>query len=301
MGSEPGKKRLLVTGASGFLGWNVCKIALDQYDVHGTFNTHPLTIDNVILHRIDCTDTSSLKILLAAVAPDAVIHTAAAADPNFCQTHPDLSAKINVYTPAIIARICSDASIPFIFTSSDLVFDGKKAPYAENDPVCPLSLYGEHKALAEQEISLAYPQAVICRMPLMYGDAPPPAKSFIHPMIAALRAGTTLNLFTDEFRTPCSARDAAAGLLLAVKHPGVGTLHLGGPERLSRFDMGHLLAHAIGITPSITASSQKEVKMAAPRAADVSMDISKARALGFAPKSMAARLGELSIVKNATV
>lgn len=301
MRTPSSKKRLLVTGASGFLGYNVCSVAADHYEVHGTYNTHTYAIDGVIMHKIDCTDRSTLRVFLAALAPDAIIHTAAAADPNFCQTHPELSKKINVHTPALFARICSEMGIPFIFTSSDLVFDGKNAPYAEDDLVCPLSFYGEQKVIAEQEIHEEYARAVICRMPLMYGDAPPHAKSFIHPMIAALKSGTTLNLFTDEFRTPCSARDAATGLLVAMEHPEAGILHLGGPQRLSRYEMGHLIANALGITPAIIATSQKDLQMAAPRAADVSMTIDKALRLGFSPQTMESRLPELSIIKNSRI
>jgi dTDP-4-dehydrorhamnose reductase len=291
-------KKLLVTGASGFLGWNVCRAAVSRYQVFGTCNSHPFDCDGVVPVRCDLTAQAELERLFLEISPDAVIHAAAAADPNYCQTHPRESAAINVAASVNIARQCATRGIPLAFTSSDLVFDGTKPPYRETDPVCPLSLYGKHKVEAERDILALCAQAIICRMPLMYGDAPPHAKSFIHPLITAIKKGSELSLFTDEFRTPVCAMDAAEGLLLAVEKKAYGILHLGGPQRLSRFTIGHLLAEAINNSPHIHAITQKEIHMAAPRAPDVSLDSSKANALGYHPQTMASALQNLTIIKT---
>jgi dTDP-4-dehydrorhamnose reductase len=290
-------KKLLVTGASGFLGWNICSRAVSRYRVFGVYNSHSCDIGKVVPVHCDLTLGTELEKLFSEIRPDAVIHAAAAADPNYCQTHPEESKTINVTASVNIARQCAAYGIPCVFTSSDLVFDGTKPPYRENDPVCPLSLYGEQKAEAERTILAEYSNATVCRMPLMYGDAPLYAKSFIHPLVAALKSGTTLSLFTDEFRTPVGATDAADGLFLAIAKESQGILHLGGPERLSRFAIGQCLAKALGITPCIEPIMQKAIKMAAPRAADVSLESTKAHMLGFHPKTMAATLQELNVIK----
>jgi dTDP-4-dehydrorhamnose reductase len=274
-------QKLLVTGASGFLGWNLCQIARTDWEVHGTYTRHPIEIPNVRLHSIDLTDLAAVDRVISAIAPDAVIHTAAASQPNFCQNNPEISYRINVTASQHLAKICHAAQIPFAFTSTDLVFDGTKAPYTETDPVAPLNIYGEQKVTTEREILAVYPSASICRMPLMFGMAPPNATSFIQPWIKSLQAGEGLKLFVDEFRTPVSARTAAQGLLLALKL-APETIHLGGKERISRYDFGLLLADVFGFDSAlISPIYQKDLQMAAPRAADVSMDVSKAIALGY--------------------
>jgi dTDP-4-dehydrorhamnose reductase len=274
-------QKLLVTGASGFLGWNLCQIARADWEVHGTYTRHPIEIPDVRLHSIDLTDLDLVDRTISALAPDAIIHTAAASQPNFCQNYPDLSYRINVTASQHLAKICADANIPFVFTSTDLVFDGTKAPYKETDPVAPLNIYGEQKVTAERDILAVYARASICRMPLMFGIAPPNATSFIQPWLKSLQAGESLKLFVDEFRTPVSARTAAQGLLLALQL-APGTINLGGKERISRYDFGLLLADIFGFDSSlISPIYQKDLQMAAPRAADVSMDISKAIALGY--------------------
>jgi dTDP-4-dehydrorhamnose reductase len=273
--------KLLITGASGFLGWNLCQQARSQWETHGTYSQNSIEISDVRLHQLDLTQIDAVTAKIDAIAPDAIIHTAAAASPNFCQTHPELSARINIGASQLLAKICAQAEIPFVFTSTDLVFDGKQAPYLETDPVSPLNIYGEQKVAAERKILDTYPQATICRMPLMFGMAPPTASSFLQPWLKALAAQQTLQLFVDEFRTPVSAVTATGGLLMALRK-SAGILHLGGKERLSRYEFGQLLAEVFGFDSSLLLPiSQRDLPMAAPRAADVSLDSTKAISLGY--------------------
>jgi dTDP-4-dehydrorhamnose reductase len=183
--------------------------------------------------------------------------------------------------------------IPYLFTSSDLVFDGLNPPYAEEDEPSPVSFYGEHKALAEAGIKNCYPPAVICRMPLMFGDPGPVATSFIQPLIKKMIEGNEVHLFVDEFRTPVSGRDAAQGLMLALDNlPGI--IHLGGTERISRYEFGKLVADTFKIRDAkLNACRQEDIKTAADRPPDVSLDSSKAMGLGFDPGSLINELEEL--------
>jgi dTDP-4-dehydrorhamnose reductase len=194
--------------------------------------------------------------------------------------------------------MCSDLQIPCAFTSSDLVFDGTSPPYDENRAPSPISVYGEQKVAAEAGMRERHDKAVICRMPLMYGDAPPQATSFMQPIIASILAGKEAELFSDVFRTPVSGAAAALGLLLALNHaPGI--LHLGGRERISRYDFGIKLARTLG-RPStrLTAILQKDVISGAPRPLDVSLDSSKAMALGYNPLPIDEELTKLDCVKT---
>ncbi|MEH2329352.1 SDR family oxidoreductase [Nostoc sp.] len=279
-------KKLLITGASGFLGWHLCQLAKQEWEIYGTYLSHFLEIPGIKILKANLTNFQELKRIFNDVKPEAVIHTAAHSQPNFCQTNPKESHAINVIASCNIAGLCADNFIPCAFTSTDLVFDGLNAPYRETDAVCPVNLYGEQKAIAEADMLERYPMTAVCRMPLMFGAATPTAKSFIQPFIQTLQAEKELSLFRDEFRTPVSGTTAAKGLLLALEKVN-GIIHLGGKERISRYDFGQILVEVFQLPATgLKSCRQQDVKMAAPRPTDVSLDSSKAFALGYQPLSV---------------
>lgn len=288
-------KKLLITGGSGFLGWNLCQLAQQEWDVYATYFSHAAEIPGVTLLKADLTDFETLKRLFKELQPDGVIHTAAQSQPNFCQTYPQESEAINVTASCNLAGLCADAAIPYVFTSTDLVFNGLNAPYRETDAVCPVSIYGEQKVRAEMGIRDRYPLAAVCRMPLMFGNGGPVAKSFVQPMLQTLKEGKELALFIDEFRTPVSGKTAASGLLLALENMR-GLLHFGGKERVSRYEFFALLLDVLQLREvKIKKCRQQDVKMAAPRPPDVSLDSSKAFSLGYNPPSLTEQLEELRV------
>lgn len=286
-------QKLLITGASGFLGGNLAQIARTQWETHGFYHQQPIEIASVTLHQVDLTDIDRVTAAIDRIAPDAIIHTAAASNPNFCQQQPEVSHRINVIASQSLAQICAAAKIPLVFTSTDLVFDGTQAPYLETDPVSPINIYGEQKVAAERAILATCDRAVICRMPLMFGNAPSTAMSFIQPWLKSLSAGQSLQLFIDEFRTPVSATTAAQGLLMALQmSPGI--LNLGGCERISRYEFGLLMADVFGFDRSLLSPIyQQDLVMAAPRAADVSLDSTKAIELGYVLPSLREELSAI--------
>lgn len=287
-------KKLLITGASGFLGWNLAQLAAQDWQVYGTYARHAIALPQGTAIPVDLTDSASLKTLFEELKPEAVIHAAAQSQPNICQSQPEQAYNINVTASVQIAKYCAQANIPLVFTSTDLVFDGLRPPYRETDPVSPINRYGEQKVAAEQALQACYPLVTIARMPLMFGPSSPASGSFIQPFLEKLRSHIPLSLFTDEYRTPVSAVTAAQGLLLALTQGQGEILHLGGSERISRYEFGQLMAEVLAINPQlIQPCQQKDVVMAAPRPADVSLNSQKAYALGYQPPSLREALGEL--------
>lgn len=279
-------KKLLITGASGFLGWHLCQQAKQKWQVYGTYANHFLEIIDVNLLQVNLTDFQQLKDIFNHIKPDAVIHTAAQSQPNYCQLHPQESYHINVTASSNIAGFCADNSLPLAFTSTDLVFDGLNPPYKETDQLSPVNIYGQQKVAAETGILKVYPQAAICRMPLMFGSKTPTAKSFIQPFIQTLRDGKELNLFIDEIRTPVSSKTAAKGLLLALEKVN-GIIHLGGKERISRYEFGKILVEVLQLPDhKLKSCLQADVNMAAPRPKDVSLNSNQAFAMGYKPLSV---------------
>ena len=278
--------KLMITGASGFLGWNLCREALGKWEVCALCHTHRIRMRGVIPISLDITDAAGLKTLFHEIQPDAVIHTAAESRPDYCQQHPHETRVINVDASANIASLCADWRIPCVFTSSDLVFDGQNPPYSEAEAVNPVSLYGEQKAEAEALMQARYPGTSVCRMPLMFGYSEGASRGSDHQMIRTLREGKSVRLFSDEYRTPVDAQSAARGLLLAADK-ACGRLHLGGRTRISRYEMGKIVVRLLNVNASqVIPILQKDMTLPAPRPRDVSLDSSKAYAMGYDPRDI---------------
>lgn len=285
--------KIFLTGASGFLGWNFCNIYKDDHSIIGAYCKHEISIPGVETIKANLIQPKTIRKLLSRLKPDAIIHTAANSDANDCQHNPTSSYNINVKAAVNLAEIAAEHDIPFVFTSTDLVFDGRNAPYREESRPNPLNLYGQQKAEAEKAVLASYPHATIARMPLMFGEAGPVAKSFLQPMVNAMREGREVRLFTDEFRTPVSGTSAANGLVTAL-NSGPGIYHLGGRESISRYDFGLLIQKVFEIPGAkLIPKLQYEVSMPAPRPVNVSLDSSKAFGLGYNPLPLEEELRSL--------
>lgn len=287
------QKRLLVTGASGFLGYRICTEAKADWRVFGMGHARPVAAEGVEAVAIDLTDGAARVRELDRIRPHAVIHTAAISQPETCQQMPEAARAVNVDATEALGAWCARHGVSMVFTSTDLVFDGTHAPYAETDPVSPVNAYGRQKVEAESRLRQICPDAVICRMPLMFGHAPGTSGGFLGWMIRALEKGQPIRLFTDEYRTAVDTASAARGLLLFTEKPA-GTYHLGGRKRLSRYDMGRALAEKGEWNPSLLFPARvRDAETAAPRSPDVSLVSDKAYALGYAPADFDTALNDV--------
>lgn len=267
------------------MGYHLLRVAKYKYELFGITHSSKVELEGASLHNCDITNYVQLGNLIEDIEPDAVIHAAALSNTAVCEKDPELSFRVNVEASVNLAGMCNDLSIPFLFTSTDLVFDGKQGNYNEEDNVSPLSVYGKHKAMAETRIAEVYPQATIVRLPLMFGALEASQHNFFGQTINRLRNVQNVTLFEDEYRSVCGARSIAEGLLQLVevyKLPRI--IHLAGLRSISRFEFGLLLAEAFRLNSSLLLPcKQEDIPSLSPRPKDVSMDITLAQNLGFRP------------------
>lgn len=280
------RPNLMVTGASGNLGHWICRMARKDWTVSGIYSRHPFSMEGVEAFQTDLTCQSEVERLFARIKPRAVIHAAAVSLPAVCERSPQATSVINVSAPGQLAAICADERIPFVLTSTDLVFNGLKAPYGEQDTANPVCVYGRQKVQAEELVLNRYGDALVCRMPLMIGVGPRMSSSFCMQMLSDIRHNRTVNLFTDEFRTPVDYQSAAQGLLKMIGNAR-GILHLGGKTRVSRFELGLSIAKQMKIVPTmLNPIAIDALALNMERSPDCSLKSNVAFALGYDPLSL---------------
>jgi dTDP-4-dehydrorhamnose reductase len=163
-----------------------------------------------------------------------------------------------------------------------LVFDGRQGDYDETAAVSPLSVYGETKVAAER-IVLANPRHTVVRTSLNYGCSPTGDRSFNEELRRAWQTGQTLRLFTDEYRSPIAAKVTAACIWELARLGEPGLYHLAGAERLSRWEIGRLLAaHWPDVAVRFERGSIRDYQ-GPPRAADTSLNCAKVQKLLATP------------------
>ncbi len=268
--------RILVTGGAGLVGSSLIATASDGVEVHATERHAPVV--EATGHTIDLADPDVPVGLLAAIRPDVVVHTA--------YSTADLERDVIAATRSVAAA-CAIQGAALVHLSSDVVFDGEHAPYAEDAPLVPVHAYGRAKAEAEADVVSAVPDAAIVRTSLVCATDPlDPRSAWV---VDTLRAGRPITLFTDEIRCPVRADDLALMLWDLVALPRAeraGPWHLVGPEAMSRSALGMVLAEAHGLDPAgITAVSSRD--QPDPRPRDLTLTAERSAGLPTRPRPVA--------------
>jgi dTDP-4-dehydrorhamnose reductase len=235
---------------------------------------------------VELTDEEALTRLLDSVRPEAVVHAAAIGRAGRCQERPDEAHRVNAVLPGTLGRLCRERSLRLVALSTDLVFRGDRASVREDDTTAPLSVYGRTKLLGEEAVLSSCPSAAVARVALTLGRGHGARGTSTESVLWALRKADAVPLFTDEYRTPVDPESVADALVRLLDRGAPGRFHLGGPERLSRHALGLRVARAFGLPGSgITAGRQADHVGPDPRAADVSLDSTRARReLGWEPR-----------------
>ncbi|KAI8977652.1 hypothetical protein BDF20DRAFT_579499 [Mycotypha africana] len=239
--------KAIVTGASGLLGRPTLKQFQDAgWDAVGVAFSRA----NNGLIKLDLTDTAAVKSFLDEQKPDVIVHCAAERRPDVADKDRDAAKRLNVQTPELLGKLCKERNIMLIYISTDYVFDGKNPPYEVDDKPHPLQFYGETKLAGEEAIRAVYPEAVILRVPILYGVTEFNGESAINILIDVVmnrdKKGTVDNVGK---RYPTNVKDVARVLKdLAVerlekKRDDVqGIFHFTGEEAWTKWEVCELIA-----------------------------------------------------------
>lgn len=235
-------KRLLLTGASGYLGQQIAGRAAAEYDLYAAYGSHPGGIVAGRPVQLDLSNRAAVQEAITAIKPQAVIH-AAAVNPG----SGDAAAmeRINADGTRFVAEAAQTLGARLVYVSTDVVHSGQAAPYRDDASPTPLNAYGRSKAAGEAAVLDLDPGAAIARTSLIYGLQAMDRGTV--SFVKRLESGQTLTLFSDVIRQPIWVESLAEALLKLVELEYAGTLNVAGRQALSREAFGRRMLNYWGI------------------------------------------------------
>lgn len=271
-------RTLLVTGGQGFVAGSILAQAGEEWEVHALTRGHvAASRPGMTWHQADPLAPGVLAGILRTLRPAAVIHTAAAADIDYCQNQPEQARLANVELTRLLVEGCRSVGARLVHCSTDTVFDGEHAPYRVDDVPRPVNFYGETKVAAEALVGSLGTLGVVARLALVVGlPVMGAGNSWLARLVETARAGLESRLTTVEVRTPIDVITLGRALLELAAGPHHGIFHLAGASRVNRYEMGCLVAKRLGLPLHLMVASEAAASPGrAPRPRDVSLDISR--------------------------
>lgn len=267
--------RLLITGATGLLGARACLLAAQAgHPVLGVARNACAEMPGVELVSADLSSQGAADEIAKDFRPDWIIHCAALPDIDRCEREPEEAHLQNVGMTEWVAQAADRSGARLAFISTDVVFDGGKGDWREEDRPAPLNVYG-HTKVAGEKIALTQTGNLVLRANI-YGWNLQPKFSLAEAVLDAVTQARAFPAFEDVSFTPLLT-DHFIPLMFALMERGAsGIFHMGGGEAITKFEFARQVALAFGHDASLVMPvRQSEVTGRASRPLRIDMNMEK--------------------------
>lgn len=250
--------KVLVTGANGMLGQDLCPILEDEsYEVIET------DVDT-----LNITDLETVKKVLSSEKPDVVVHCAAYTAVDKAEEEKDLAFLINGKGTENLAKVCGENDILLVYISTDYVFDGEKKltsfgeAYLPNDKTNPQSVYGASKLEGEEAVQKYCKRYYITRTSWLYGHH---GKNFVETMIS-LADKPELKVVDDQIGCPTWTVELANGIIKLLEDEAEsGIYHVCGSGKTSWYNFAKEIFSLEGLKVNLKPCTTDEFPRPAKR------------------------------------
>ena len=248
--------KILVTGAKGMLGQDLCPVLEDADFVDEIVETD---IDN-----LDITNELLVQKVIKAEKPDIVIHCAAYTNVDRAEDERELAYKINVLGTENVSKACKSVNATMVFISTDYVFDGTKGQkYVPYDTPNPLNFYGKTKLEAENIVKKSCQKYYIVRTSWLYGLY---GKNFVETMLNLAQEDKELKVVDNQIGCPTWTVELSEALCdLIEEKPEYGIYHICGSGETSWYNFAKEIFKIANIKVKLLPCSDKDCKTKAKR------------------------------------
>ena len=282
---------ILITGSNGLVGSHLVRYFClnSQAEIFATsFSQNRLqALQGFEFHQVDIRQKEHVDALINKIKPNVIFHCAAISQVDLCEKDPELCYQVNVVGTRNLLTAAQKVNSKFIFYSTDFVFSGNKgSDYTEADSKDPISIYGESKAQAEDEIIETYEDFTIIRPILIYGTSPSVSRGNIIKWVkSSLAKNQSIAVVDDQYRQPTSIQSLVQLSASILEKDVQGIFHAAGAEQLSVYQFAKKTAEFYGLDGSLVSpiSSQK-LNETGKRPAKTWFDLKKSKEiLNFIP------------------
>ncbi|HSF45591.1 MAG TPA: SDR family oxidoreductase [Chitinophagaceae bacterium] len=281
---------LLITGIHGLVGQYLFKI-LDLWKgkvvITGKGSCRLPGADFIYID-MDIADKDRVCEIFEIYAPSVVIHSAALAQPDYCELNREEAVKVNVGGTENLLEASSQSGAFFVHLSTDFVFSGADGPYDENADPAPVNFYGTTKLMGEEKVK-AYPFSwAIIRTALVYGNVIVGTRpNMISWVKSELEQGKPIKVVSDQVRTTTYAGDLAWAILKIAERKAEGMWHISGPHPLTPWEMAMAVSDFLNLDSQLITKVDASVfSQPAERPLKTPLIIDKAiKELGYRPIS----------------
>lgn len=252
--------KVLLTGSNGQLGREL-RLQLKQKGV--AFAAYDIP-------EFDITKKEQMEVIIDAEKPTIIINCGALTNVDACETKRELAMAINADGPKFLAEIAAKRDLTMVQVSTDYVFEGtgilengKIRPYYETDATNPKTVYGESKALGEQNVIQNVAKHFIIRTAWLYGDG----NNFVKTMLGLATKHDKLTVVDDQVGSPTSTVDLAKAIIALINTDAYGIYHGTCQGQCSWYDFASEIFRLSGIDILVEPVTSEEFVRPAPRPA----------------------------------
>lgn len=261
--------KILITGINGMLGTELAGILEQKHEVSGLDISGSSGAKGPReIHNVDLTDYASAFDSITKINPDIVIHTAANANVDQCETVPDLAYRMNALATRNVALACQRFDAAMLYISTDYVFNGKKSrkePFNEFDATDPVGVYGSSKYRGEVFVRELLNKSYVVRTSWLFGKK---RANFVTQTAEALISSKQAPMVTDMISSPTHVRDLSEAVSSLIETNVYGTYHITNGGFASRYEIGLEIAGMMKRPAKyIKKSTLAGLKLPAPRPA----------------------------------
>ena len=259
----------LVTGANGFLGFNVPHVMKSENLIALT-RSGELPPGYSAALQVDLTHISELREAIMKINPDYIVHAAALASHEECARNSELAYAVNADATRAIAEIAREIGSKMIYISTDAVFNGQRGDYSELDVPDPFSVYGASKLAGEYAIKDVDPTSLIIRTNF-FGWSPNHTRSILEFFVNNLEAKNPINGYSDFTVSSIYVRYLLEHIQQLKNESGVW--HVTSRDSLTKYEFGCQVADVFGLSSDLISpvTGQGEVS----RSRDISLNTDK--------------------------